>query len=175
MAEPDDTGFELLPEDTLVLDPDDELAAVIAADDDDSLILEAEPNAGPRPYGKSLLFDVHSGSFVRHGDSPARIAGLDSMKMIVHIALHVARGAHASLPDEFGMDEPHRFIGRMIEPEEFGSYQQDIEETVLAAHERVSSLDEFWFRYEDDGDRLLVDFSVYTDEGEAFRIEEFTI
>lgn len=107
----------------------DDFVALLPADDDPALPIEARLNAAVAsalrdpeapvatdedegdPTGFTWAFDFDAGRFVRQGGAPARVTGVEPLKQRCLMALHSARFAHAVFSDEFGMDRPDGTVG----------------------------------------------------------------
>jgi hypothetical protein len=110
-ADANDLGFELLPADDEGSAPADDLAAAAASalEDPGAPVLSSEPPADPSGY--TWPFDFEQGRFVRYGQSPARVTGVEAIKQRCLMAVYSARYAHPIFSDEFGVEQPQRGIG----------------------------------------------------------------
>jgi hypothetical protein len=112
---------------------------------------------------------------VLYGDEPATVRDLDAVAQICQVALRVERYTWLIFPDEFGMDEPERPIGRVLDAEILAEWQADIRETILAAHERVTDVKNFKIELDDDGGVLLQAVDVIVDDEVTVTIAEVTL
>lgn len=156
--------LELLPDDAS-LSADEDLDASAALLDVDFLD-QADPDVARQiPYGRSWAFDFETGQFIRHGNAPAEVADLDTLRVWIEKALRTARGAHPIYSDSYGTDYPEYGIGDQFSAETVGSLTDSITDTLLV-HDRIEEIRDFNFTGGLDSDHLFVDFTVVVDDEE---------
>lgn len=158
--------FELLPSDSGVLTPDEEIAALVFPND----LMPPAPDT-PQSWGSTWLFDFQDATLVRYGGSPVRVTGLDAAVMCCHTALRIKRFESPLFSDDAGMEEPDRLIGHSDIQERKAQYMRDVHDTLLAAHERVSDVTNFRFDWDTDDTVAYMDADVLFDNGEIRRLE----
>jgi Protein of unknown function (DUF2634) len=158
--------FQLLPASADVLTADEELAAIqdpeaqplpVSSEQDDTL-----------PIGRSRWFDFATG---RSGGSPRWARDAEAVIMVAQAALRTKRGEHSMLPDDFGMDEPDALIGHTYDAERVAAYEEDIEETLLACHDRITGVGNFMFLRDLDEEIAYVDLDIVIDGDNTIRLE----
>lgn len=159
----DDLGFTLVPADDEPVSADAELDAVEA----EALAAAGVPAEGedaPLPFGRSWAFDFERSRFVRQGGSPARVEGIEALKMWCLVAMSSARYAHAVFSEEFGMEGLNDSLGQ-LDPQEVVS---DLEERIrgaLMVHDRIMDVTDFSIVFDRTTGIVTVQrFSVVTDE-----------
>lgn len=145
--ETDFDSIELIPaEDEDVLTPDEELAALI--DPDDIPFVEVDSSDDTAPIGRTWLYNFEDDGF---GTTAQPVSDITPIVMVAQVALRTKRLQHEIFPDDFGMEDPDVMIGRMDDPELRAFYMHDVEDTLLAAHDRITGVGDFlWLRDEDD-------------------------
>lgn len=155
-------NFELIPAEADEFTPDEELAEVFDPDE----VPEREEEADALPIGRNLIFDPDTGQFT---DTWA--TGDAAVVQVLQIALRVQRGVHVMFDDDFGMTEPDALIGYPDDIERRSAYQRDIQETCLAAHERVTAVGNFLFLSDPISEEAEVDLSIEIDGSDEVRLE----
>lgn len=154
-------GGELLPADGPDILPDDELAAALEARD------AAQVAGTPLPFGRGWAFDFQRGDLMMHGASPARVSGIDQLKVWAEKALRTSRFAHPIYGDSFGIDDVD-LIGRPLSSDLVGAYELAVTQA-LTAHDRISDVKDF--SYTANGEVLEVNFTIVVDEGDEFAVD----
>lgn len=157
--------FELLPPSADALTADDELAELVGPEDP---ALTNEVDDGSPPLGRSRWFDFDTGN---SGGLPRWVYGNEAVVMVAQAALRTKRGECAMLPDDFGMDDPDALVGEVYDAERVGAYEDDIRETLLACHERITEVSGFMFLTDIDGEIAYVDLDIYIDGNAKERLE----
>jgi hypothetical protein len=153
--------FDLLPADT-ILSPDDALQKALGLTIDDDVV-EEEPIVS---FGRGWSFDFIEKQFVQRGRTPAEATGLAQLAVWVEKCLRTPRNAFSIYSPEFGVDHLHEFVGHPITPEMVGKMARDIEDALLV-HDRISNVKDFEFEVAEEGEVLLVSFTVVTDEADV--------
>lgn len=165
MPEPEFPTFELIPADTTELALDDELANLVDPLD----IPEAElDDFEIGPLGRTWFWDLDDPT--AHGQS-VPVSGIQSVAMIAQVALHVPRGQYVIFPPDFGMEDPEALIGYPNDTERRASYIADIRETLMACHERISSVENIEFLYGDDEEVAYLNLTLEIDGEVDLRLE----
>jgi hypothetical protein len=175
MSDQEDLGFSLLPADDDPITPEADLDAAAAAALADPALAPVADDA-PEPLGLSWAFDFTAGRFVRQGTSPARLGGLDALRMWCMTALNSARYAHAIFSPEFGIEKPQGPIG------EAGDRARDAADDwrvaardALLVHDRVADV-ELTVEYDPVAGQVLVtDLLVVTDEEVELPFDDIAI
>lgn len=155
--------FELIPADTEVLSPDDELddlvdpAAFLDLVEDDTV-----------PIGTSWYRDYDNGVL---SGAPQRVVGTQSVVQIAQVALRTPRGVYPIFDDEFGMDHPDAMIGQVDDPEIRAHYERDVQETLLACHDRITAVGNITFNHDPDSEIGYLTVEVEIDREETVVIE----
>lgn len=167
--------FALLPADDPQSSPQDDLDAAIEgalAAGDDPVPVADDP---PAPYGRSWKFDRTTGQFVRLGQSPAEVSGLDALAEWCVMALQSARYAHPVFSDEFGMEAPDSIIGALAEGEVVADWQAAVVDALLV-HDRITSVENISLRWEPTEGVLYLDsLDVITDEDQTVTVSDVTL
>lgn len=158
MADPFDSGFELLPSDEAELSPDEELAAALGLEDLDQEDI-------PVPLGRGWLFDFENSQFFRHGAAPAAASDVAHLRVWIEKTLRTARFAHPIYSDDYGVEMPDRLYGHVFSPEIAGKLTTTIEEALLA-HDRINQVKDFNFTGSPTDTLLELSFTVVLDEEE---------
>lgn len=155
--------FELVPPDPENLSADDELADL------------TDPSAFPEnvvddtvPIGTSWYRDYDND--VMPG-APQIVRGTDSVVQVAQVALRTPRGRFPIFDDEFGMDVPEAMIGRVDDPEIRSHYIRDVQETLLACHDRITGIGEVTFEHDDDSEIGYLSVEIEIDRDETVTIE----
>lgn len=169
---PDDAGFELLPiEDEDLIEAADQLAAAEASVLDNPFDTSA-PAPAPIPMGRSWLWDPEAERYVRLGNSPVEVRGVDALRQWMYAALQTAQGAHAILPASFGIENPEDWIG-VVDPTDALATFEPRANDALIQHDRIEELDDLTATYDPDGGVITIeDMVVVTDENEAVPLTE---
>lgn len=154
---------ELLPADGPDILPDDELAAAL------DVRTAAEDSGVPLPFGRGWAFDFAAGDFVAHGASPARVGGIDQLKVWAEKALRTSRYAHPIYGDSFGVDDID-LIGRPLDQDLVGQYERAVIEALLV-HDRISEVKDFAYTGSSDSEVLEVSFTIVVDEGDEIAVD----
>lgn len=149
---PADLGFELMPPDPGMISPDLALEAALMP------VVELDEPAPP-PLGRGWSFDFTSGHFYRQGLAPAKVYGIDQLRMWIEKALRTSRYAHTIYSDEYGMVEPLQLIGQPPDGNLIAAYEEGITEALLV-HESIASVDGFDYQHDELDDLLYVSFTV---------------
>jgi hypothetical protein len=154
---------ELLPADGPDILPDDELAAALDAR------AAVVASGTPMPFGRGWAFDFTAGDFVPHGQAPARVSGIDQLKVWAEKCLRTARYAHPVYGDDYGVDDVD-LIGRPLTSDLIGMYQLSVEAALLR-HDRISDVKDFAYTAEPGSDVLEVTFTIVVDEGDQIVVD----
>lgn len=101
-------GLTLVPSDDSI-DPLADIAAAQRSALRD--VLPAVVEETPEPTGYTWAFDFAAGRFIRHGQAPARVGGLEVVRQRCLMALNAARYAHPVFSSKFGVEGPQSGIG----------------------------------------------------------------
>lgn len=152
-------NFELVPADGADLSPDEELAAL--GDPGEFLDTTDDVDESVLPLGRT---------WARNWDDPASlsgtpvvVSGVQSVIAIADLALRVRRGQHPVLDEDFGMDRPEALIGRTDDAELRAIYLRDVEETLLACHDRITAISNVLFLHDADDEIGYVDVTIEID------------
>jgi hypothetical protein len=155
VTEPDSLGFDLLPPDPGLINPDLALDAALAPVEDP----EAD---APQPFGRSWRFDFIAGQFVKDGRAPQITYDLDSLIMWVEKTVRTDRYAHAIYSDEYGVEGPFDVIGQQADDELLAAYQDAITEALMV-HDRIVAVEDFSFSQDPFEEELYGSFTVIVD------------
>jgi hypothetical protein len=149
-----------------VLDEDEELEAIDAAEAEaeaGELVVPAEP---PPPLGRSWAFDFSSGQFVpARAGAPTPTYGLATLRGWIEKCLRTRRGAHPVHDDDYGVDIPDEIWGGNLDHDALGDLAQDVEDALLQ-HPRIMRVVGFRLEGYDDEEEgaLEVSFTVILDD-----------
>jgi hypothetical protein len=175
MAESWNADFELLPALEEDLTADEELDRVLGAlrlpdaPEDDT----ADEEVGPLAVGRSWAFDWERGQFLRSGEAPRGVSGLEALKVWIIKTLLVTRGQLAIYSDTYGLDDINAF-GRPYDTGVAAAWSDAIESALLV-HDRIASIENTSFDYDPLDDAVLVSFTVVTDTDELVDIQEVAL
>jgi hypothetical protein len=167
MPEPGFPSFQLTPDDTDFLSPDEELTQMLDLTDveaDDAAILAAGDDA-TQPFGRSFYLD-----FENNRANDQWVQDVQSLVMVAQVALNTVRGTSPILPDWFGRSGPDPMLGRVDSAEVRALAAADIRDTLLACHERISDVTNFVWAYDPDGDVIAFEADVEVDGEETARV-----
>lgn len=164
--ETDFGAFELIPAGADELTPDEELAGLV--DPDAIPFAEVDTADETSPIGKTWLFDFDNNTF---GTTAQPVDGITSVIMVAQVALRTQRLQHEILPDDFGMDDPDALIGKMDDPELRAYFMRDVEDTLIAAHDRITGVGDFLFLRDPDDEISYMDATVEIDGEINVRLE----
>jgi hypothetical protein len=155
-------GVELLPADDDAVSPADALkAAAASAVDEPTGEVVPEP---PQPLGMSWAFDWDRGRFIRQGNAPAEVRGLDALREWCLMTVNSARFAHTVFSDEFGVDRPDDLIGELDVDEMVSDFEERIREALLV-HDRIAGVEDFEADWDPETGILTIsEFDVLTDD-----------
>lgn len=167
--------FTLLPAD----DPQSTPAADLAAAVQGALTLPdvtTPVNATPAdPLGRSWPFDWEAGQFIRQGQSPGNVSGLDAVAEWCLMAMHSARFAHPTFSDEFGMEHPESVVGEFATGETLADWQRHLIEALMV-HDRVTSIQNLELRWDPTQGVLYIDqMDVVTDEDKTVTVSDVAL
>lgn len=154
-------GFDVQPTDS-VLTPDEELAAALQADAPP--VFATPSTSSPQPLGRGWPFDFQTGQFVRRGQAPAEVRGLDELRVWVEKCLRTARFAHPIYGSQYGLD-PVEAIGQAAgnASEIVGHYAEGVTDALLV-HDRITDVQNFRFTANSSSELLEVSFDVLVDQ-----------
>lgn len=176
----------LPPDDDPIPDPDEELDALEAADEEGEgdfidpedaadLVVVDEP---PAPLGLSWAFDFEASTFLRGGlGGPLETRGLATLRGWIEKCLTTARGAHVIHPPDYGVEMPG-VIGAPMGGEAAASLEGAVRDALLF-HPRITDVTEFEVYLGDPEDEtdptritpedevLYASFTVVTDDEES--------
>jgi hypothetical protein len=155
LTEPDALGFDLIPPDPGLINPDLALDAALAPVED------TDP-AAPQPFGRSWRFDFIAGQFVMDGLAPKITYELDSLVVWVEKTLRTARYAHVIYSDTYGMEDPFRVVGQQADDELLSGYQDAATEALLV-HDRITAVENFSFNQDPFDEAVYASFTVVLD------------
>lgn len=119
------------------------------------------------PFGRTWAFDFVTRTFIRSGTAPAEVRGQAALQQWILTALHTARGAHASCPDEFGMEDVDDWIGDVDPLEAMADFEARLRDALLV-HDRIAEIDDFEYELSPaDGVIFIRSLVIITDEEEA--------
>ena len=164
MADAEDLGIELLPEDDEGIGVEADLASAeataIGEDAPDPVLAEDVPT----PIGMTWVFDFDRGEFVMHGHAPAEAWGLAAVRQYCLMAVHTARYANDVFTDDFGMEEPEDPIGEVVSDELIADYEDRLREALLV-HDRIAGVQEFKAAFDQQTGTLNIEgFDVIMDD-----------
>ena len=162
--------FEFLPAADLEVDPEEELAALVADEDD---FIEI-PQDAPLPFGKSWGFDFGQGRFNRYGTGPVETTGLHTLRHWIEKALSTERFAHTVYSDDFGIENLTDVIGSQHSPEVWADIESRIRDT-LSIHDRITNIEDFEVVHDPMQEYVEVNFTVVTDTEELLEFESMTL
>lgn len=165
MADQAYPDFELLPAGEEDFTPDEELATLV---DPDDLQDAVTPEEDALPLGRSWLWDFDAG---RMGSRPQSVRGVMSVVMVAQMALRIRRGFHYWIPGDLGMDDPDVLVGQVEDAELIATYQQDIRDTLMTCHDRITDVGGFVFTHNADEEVAYVDLNIEIDGDESVRLE----
>jgi hypothetical protein len=154
----DFTDFELIPAGADALLDEEDIPATTALEDP--------------PIGRSWLidFDETSPTYGQFTGDPAH--GNDAVVMVAQVAMRSRRGWHPVFDDEFGLDDPEIMLGEPIDDTEKRAFHaRDISETLLACHDRITSVGDFLFLTDADDEIVYVDLTIEIDGDDEVRLE----
>lgn len=154
-TEPDALGFDLIPPDPGLINPDLALDAALAPVED------TDPEA-PRPFGRSWRFDFIVNEFVMDGGAPQETYELDSLVVWVEKTLRTARYAHPIYSDQYGIEDPFSPVGHQADDDLLGAYQDAITEALLV-HDRITAVEDFSFNQDPFDEAVYASFTVILD------------
>jgi hypothetical protein len=170
MASPADLGFDLLPPDPGVLNPDLSLEASLAP-----VVQIGQPDV--QPIGRGWAFDFLTGQFVRNGAAPAGVSDIDQMRVWIEKTLRTARYAHPIYTAVYGVDDPDAQIGSPYDGALIAAWQQAIVDALMV-HDRIAAVDGFAYAQAPYDDGLYVSFNVTLDsddQQQALQINSFPL
>jgi hypothetical protein len=154
-TEPDAFGYNLIPPDPGLINPDLQLDAALAP------VVDADPDA-PIPFGKSWRFDFVAGQFVKDGTAPQQTYELDSLIMWIEKTARTARYAHPIYSDQYGVEEPYELIGQQVSEALLTAYEDGLTEALLV-HDRIVAVEGFGFSQDPFDEVLYASFTVVVD------------
>lgn len=114
------------------------------------------------PFGRGWAFDFDAGRFMRYGSAPARVDGLDQLRMWIQKTILTPRFAAAIYEDAYGTESVD-VIGSQYDPGALADLAAAITEALLV-HDRITSIEDFAFDPPDPMDDYVVaSFTVITD------------
>lgn len=161
--------FALVPDDELLVDPDEELTDAFREADDPELDPEVQ-EPPTLPLGRSWHFDFVNKRLVKYGVSVAETHELETLKMWILHTLVVGRFSSPIYKDDYGMDDPFLLIGEIDTPELRAEYREQVIEALMQ-HDRILAVDSFTFDRDPDKDYLDVSFVVLLDDEEKIEIK----
>jgi hypothetical protein len=155
IIEPDSLGYDLIPPDPGLINPDLQLDAALAP------VVDTDPDA-PIPFGKSWRFDFVAGQFVKDGTAPQETYELDSLIMWIEKTARTARYAHPIYSDQYGVEEPDALIGQQADDALLSAYEDGLTEALLV-HDRIVAVEGFGFSQDPFDEVLYASFTVIVD------------
>jgi hypothetical protein len=164
---PSDLGYDLLPPDPGLINPDLALDAALAP------TVTVDPDA-PIPFGRSWRFDFTAGQFIYDGTAPQETYEMDTLIVWVEKTCRTALFAHPIYSDQYGV-EITDLIGMQVDDELLSGYQNAITQALLV-HDRIVSVQDFSFNQDPFDEGLYASFTVVLDTAPPFEAQpvEFT-
>lgn len=161
--------FELVPPDAPAVSADERLDAAerealedpLAGDDGEEPLI---------PFGRTWQFDWETRRF-----TGLQVRGEEALQQLIVTALQTARGAHGSVPEEFGFDDPDDFIGQADPAEAMADYETRLRDALLQIR-RIEEIDDFDYEIDQEaGIVYLETLTIITDSGEAVPLEDVPV
>lgn len=167
--------FSLIPPDDPQSSPQEDIDAAAEgalAIADSVQPIEPDPVA---PLGRSWRFDWRSGQFVRTGQSPAEVEGLDALAQWCEMAIHTARYSSPICSDDFGMEKPDSLIGSLVDDEALADWRAALVDALLV-HDRVTSVENIDLQWDPTvGVLYVLSLDVITDEDQTVTVSDVTL
>lgn len=154
-----ESGWELLPDDEIEIDPDAELEDAFRIEPDAGEIDQATLPAKLLPLGRSWMFDPMTGRFAMMGGNPTETSGVATLKAWIICLMYTMRGAHPALDPNYGIDNPFAMIGKPESEISNQQYQNEVTEALLR-DDRIAAVSPFTFERDPTTDFTVVRFVV---------------
>lgn len=155
---------DFIPQDSSGFTEDDALDEILFPGAIPEVVLEEDDIA---PIGRTVLMDFDVG---RAGTRPQWVTDSLAVIQVAQVALRTRQGEHAMFSDGFGTPDPDDGIGYVDSAQSRAVATQNMKDTLLNCHERITNVGDFLFQADESGEILYVDLTIEIDSDAEVRL-----